>query len=153
MKLGFSLLVNGDSLWAKLVMGKYKCSNFSSAAIKQGQHVSKIWRAIVKVKDEVLWGVKWSVVSGDKVRFWADAWAGDLGPLCNLAFCPLSEHEMNLKVCDMLNENGTWNWNLFKDKVSVSSLFHISACCVSRLEHEKDVCFWNGTSTGRFSVK
>lgn len=71
-------------------------------------------------------------MNGNNVRFWANALTGDLGPLCNLDFCPFSEHEMNFKVCDMPTNEGNWNWSSFKDKIPISSLFHIAVCCVNR---------------------
>lgn len=56
------------------------------------------------------------MMNGSGVRFWSNAWAGDLGPLRFLASCPLFE-ELNIKVGDMLKNDEGWDWDRFKDKV------------------------------------
>lgn len=69
MKLCFQLLSNKNCFWAKIIMGKYKCDNFNEAAIRNGQRISNLWRAMIKARDEVQPGVKWVVVNGSQTRF------------------------------------------------------------------------------------
>lgn len=62
-----------------------------------------LWRAVVRVKDDVMLGLKWSVVRGEGVCLWADAWVGDLGPLCYLSSTIISKDEIKLRVCDLVD--------------------------------------------------
>lgn len=50
--------------------------------------------------------VKLSVGNGEHVRFWTDAWVGDLGPLANLASCSISDEERRLTICEVLTASG-----------------------------------------------
>lgn len=61
MKLGFNLISNRNSLWAQVLLGKYNCQSFADAKIANGQRVSRLWRAVVQLKNEVLMGLKWAV--------------------------------------------------------------------------------------------
>lgn len=61
-----------------MLLGKHNCQDFNVAKTKNGLKVSSQWRAVVKLREEVQLGVKWSVVDGRSVRFWSVAWLGDI---------------------------------------------------------------------------
>lgn len=53
----------------------------------------------------------------------------------------------------MLTLDGRWDWNRFESKVPCSVLYQIAACHVTIQGRGDDICFWNGSSSGNFSVK
>lgn len=74
MKLGLKLIADSECFWVKILLGKYKCSQFNQAVIRRGQRVSRLWRAVVEIREEVQRGIKWAIRDENGVRFWRDAW-------------------------------------------------------------------------------
>ncbi|PKI77952.1 hypothetical protein CRG98_001572 [Punica granatum] len=58
-------------------------------------------------------GSKWSAGDGSKINSWKDCWVG-YTPLRSMLHGPLSRSDINLKVKDILNNDGTWNFYQLK---------------------------------------
>lgn len=153
MKLGFGLISNCDLLWAQMLLGKYRCRSFANAAVTNGQRVSRLWRAVVQLKDEVVLGLKWVVGSGTNIHFWSDAWVGELGPLANLATCPIFYEEREITVREMCKDNGEWNWGMFEGKLPTSVLIQIASIHLPSGEEGVDTVYWNRSSNGDFTIR
>lgn len=74
MKLIWRMIKEPESLWVKLLKGKYlgqaELFNYES---KSG-HKSFLWRSIMKTLPDFQKGMRWSIRNGTTVRFWKNPW-------------------------------------------------------------------------------
>ena len=57
-------------------------------------------------------GIGWVLGDGKRVRFWKDIWLDLPRPLMDYATLEVPEHLVQLLVCDVVDYNGQWAWNL-----------------------------------------
>jgi hypothetical protein len=69
-----------NGLWRKIVRVKYFC-NYTVSSVKPKFNDSSCWKAILKVKDIYMKGMKVILNNGELVRFWKDHWSGEI-PMC-----------------------------------------------------------------------
>ena len=104
--------------------------------------------------------VRWRVCSGDKVRFWDDAWAG-CTPLINtyrrLYFVSMDKGMMVADVGEW--EDSVWHWGLkwrrdsFQWETTQEEGLLRLLERVKLLKEVKDRQVWDGDESGDFSVK
>lgn len=54
-------------------------------------------------------GIKWTVGRNSKLSFWYDHWVNH-GVMQHMMIGPLSRETSNLKILDVIKDNG-WDWN------------------------------------------
>lgn len=52
----------------------------------------------------------WRVGNGTSVNFWQDVWFPSLGPLVNHVQWVVPYHLMGIRVGDLVNHMGDWEW-------------------------------------------
>ncbi|WCJ40291.1 DNAse I-like superfamily protein [Euphorbia peplus] len=152
-KLGFNFIAQPDLFWVRILTAKYKTEIIPDPTKASLANSSVLWKAMSRNKSNLHIGIKWSVGDGKKSRFWTDNWVGDLGPLYLLAFGPIPENLIHLRVTDMVDNTGMWKWDSFKHLLPNSCLFLIAAALPCPITPHTDQVFWMGSSSGKFSVK
>ena len=77
-KVGWRLLQDKDSLWAKVLRSKYKVGDphdKSWTVVKSNW--SSTWRSVgAGLREVILPGLGWVIGDGSNIRFWTDKWLG-----------------------------------------------------------------------------
>ncbi|XP_077251856.1 uncharacterized protein LOC143891093 [Tasmannia lanceolata] len=76
--------IEQDQFWVKVVVSKYgsKSGQWESDDLFSFKGIT-VWRDILKIRAKFVMGTRLKVYSGDRIRFWLDAWCA-LEPLCML---------------------------------------------------------------------
>jgi hypothetical protein len=83
IKLAWRVMFESDSLWVKVLRGKYIKSNKRVPQVNVKQRDSSLWKAISVVWNQVTKELCWSVNDGACVKFWRDGWLDTYQPLIN----------------------------------------------------------------------
>ncbi|KAH1083469.1 hypothetical protein J1N35_023230 [Gossypium stocksii] len=94
----------------------------------------------------------WSIGDGQTANFLYDCWIPEVGPLSNhvLDGSVLPAH---LKVADLVDSDGCWNWTVLQTYFTSEVLEYIAMCPPPPVELRVDGCQWKSNGTGKFSVK
>lgn len=98
-KLGWRLINEKDSLWARVISGKYMSNSFQPKHIVYKQGASNAWQGIVKAEEVLIKGVGHLVRSGKDTKFWLDVWIHDY-PLVELTSLDISLIDFHRTVSD-----------------------------------------------------
>ena len=146
-KLIFRMHSNPQALWAKVLIGKYNV-NLQGDCPKRAQ-ASYLWQCLTKCWRDTDLHIKWAPTMHTK--FWTDNWVGDLGPLQNLSFAPLSEDEL-AKPLSAFITGDCWDWATLNHLLPQDSLDAIASVPLSAIVTAPS-CHWNLTSQGHFTTK
>lgn len=148
-KQGWRLLVNPDSLCAKVLKGKYyPNSDFLSATRKK--HASETWRAILFGREVLRKGAIKRVGPGTSVDIWKDSWlpsAVQMKPLARLG-------GVAVQRVDELFLPGTRSWNeeLIRASFVVMDVEEILKLRPG-IRMEEDTMAWSFERHGLYSVR
>ncbi|KAH1128742.1 hypothetical protein J1N35_000120 [Gossypium stocksii] len=109
MKLDYHLLVNTKSLWVWVLKKKYNVQGELLNFISR-RNCSFIWKSFSRVWPEVVGNVFWSISDGRMMNFWDDVWVRQMGPLRDILGGP-DQPDNTLRVCDLVTDNGFWDWD------------------------------------------
>lgn len=75
-KVGWRLLQDKESLWAKVMRSKYVVGDINDSSwMVVGTNVSSTWRSVAMgIREVVLEGFNWVIGNGREIRFWTDMW-------------------------------------------------------------------------------
>ncbi|KAL1548779.1 hypothetical protein AAHA92_16968 [Salvia divinorum] len=104
IKLGFRLILEDKSLWARILREKYKVHSVCPTVIKRSSS-SLVWHSLSKIWDHVYNSICWSIGDGVRTKFWCDSWILSLGPLvaCKINDLPV---DVDTSVANMVDEHG-----------------------------------------------
>ncbi|XP_020271874.1 uncharacterized protein LOC109847041 [Asparagus officinalis] len=87
---------------------------------------SHFWNAVLSFKDAFLHNVKWSIGSGDNVRFWKDKWIGynTLASIFPESYRLALSSNVSVKSQGNFYDN-KWQWHLLMRRKSLVSLYYI----------------------------
>ena len=86
------------------------CSNRRLCLSNQNKlPCSQTWFAMKKGMEVFNRGIKWTVGRNSKLSFWYDHWVNH-GVMQHMMIGPLSREASNLKILDVIKDNG-WDWN------------------------------------------
>ena len=109
-KLNWRFKTKGESLWVKVLKGKY-CNNWRLSSRNQDQLLcSRVWIAMKKGSKIFQKGARWTCGRDSNLNFWFDNWS-KLGALRHILHGPISRELVNLKVKDVVSTVG-WNWSI-----------------------------------------
>ncbi|GKU87483.1 hypothetical protein SLEP1_g1877 [Rubroshorea leprosula] len=150
-KLGWQLLSNPEKPWCRAFIQKYlQHGSFMSCNINSTSSVT--WKSILRCRDVLRLGLRWRVGSGEKIRFWQDAWVSDR-PLLDAALLPVLEDQIDIPVSHVINPDRTWDFQVLKQLLPKLVVEQISALPLPSFGHQEDGMYWAGSHTGVFSVK
>lgn len=135
-----------DRPWARLLRSKYSISTSNVRGCSLNR------RALQEGANIAMKGVKWVMGTGQNVRFWKDVWIG-MKPLREIVEGPLHRIEEELKVSDVLSEDGNWNLQGISMELPQEILNQIRATPKGHSMQMEDRIAWKYSTTGRFSTK
>jgi hypothetical protein len=112
---------------------------------------SSLWKYIVKLSPKLDNLCFWAVGDGADVDAWQHAWIQEgmrvIDPINNIP-----EELLNIKVCDLVDDEGKWNWNLLQGWMPLSLKNRIAAILPPSPANGKDLQVVAGAGTDKFSV-
>lgn len=148
-KQAWRILSNPQSLAASIYKAKYfPTCIFLEAPV--GYNPSFVWRSLIWGRDLLRKGLRWRILNGQSVNAFKDPWL-----LRPHSFRPITypiQDQANLKVSDLLDDNGAWNWNFIQSilwEVDVTEVKRITVGCGTG----NDTLIWHYTPKGEYSVK
>ncbi|CAA7032614.1 unnamed protein product [Microthlaspi erraticum] len=152
-KVGWRLLHDTESLWAKVLRSKYKVTDtYDPRWIVTKGTWSSTWRSIaIGLRDVVIPGVSWVLGDGKMVRFWQDIWLLDK-PLRETVMLALPVGVENLRVCDYWRYGSGWLVDQIIPFVTTETALMLRALVVDDVTGSKDRLSWGQSSDGQFSV-
>ncbi|KAG7557811.1 Reverse transcriptase domain [Arabidopsis suecica] len=152
-KVGWRLLNDETSLWARVLRSKYKVGAAQDHTwVVPKSNWSSTWRSVgVGLREVVSRGLAWVPGDGRTIRFWLDKW---LLPemLVERAVVPLPEDERGRKVSDYWCVGVGWDIARLGLYLPVSVIHRLLAVVVNGEIGIKDRVSWLGNSNGAFSV-
>lgn len=152
-KVGWRLLHDTTSLWARVVRKKYKVGDLRDRSWLTPKGTwSVLWRGVVRGIKEVIWpGHCWVVGDGSKVRFWLDSWVSDQ-PLIHSALGDLSENAKSRLVKDAWIDGMGWDVASLSQLLPGDVIMEIMALALDHVTGATDRLSWKDSVNGDFSV-
>ncbi|KAG7568097.1 Ribonuclease H domain [Arabidopsis thaliana x Arabidopsis arenosa] len=155
-KLGWRVLNDKESLWARVLRCKYKVGgggvqDRSWLSVKSNW--SSTWRSVgTGLRDVVNHGLSWVLGDGQQVCFWTDKWL--LGkPLLDSVVGPLPENYEKVKAAEMWVNGSGWVLDRILPHVSANTRLDLAAVVLDNVTGARDCISWGECSDGKFSVK
>ncbi|GKV09037.1 hypothetical protein SLEP1_g20594 [Rubroshorea leprosula] len=135
-KLGWQLLSNPEKPWCRAFIQKYlQRGSFMSCNINSTSSVT--WKSILRCRDVLRLGLRWRVGSGEKIKFWQDAWVSDR-PLLDAALIPVLEDQIDIPVSHVINPDRTWDFQVLQQLLPELVVEQISALPLPSFGHQED---------------
>ena len=148
-KHGWKFLTKPHTLVAQIYKAKYfPTTNFLEATL--GSNPSFTWRSVWMAKSILVRGCRWRVGKGNEINMWNSPWLRNL-PSNMLQTSPPPGTE-NLKVCNIITENRTWNMELMRTMLCYSDIEQVCRVYLSP-RPIPDRIIWCMTKRGQYSVK
>lgn len=153
-KIGWRLLHDQVSLWAKIVRSKYRVGEIRERRwIKPKSNWSSTWRSVgLGLQEVVLRGQSWVLGNGRKIKFWSDRWLWEK-PLCEIASGVIPESFAELTARDMWVEGIGWDLSRIIPFVTTNQRLDLAAVVLDNVTGAADRLSWEETHDGLFSVK
>lgn len=152
-KVGWRLIHDDHSLWAKVLRSKYKVKDtldLSWLTVKGTW--SSTWRSVcVGLREVVIPGINWVIGDGKSIRFWQDKWLID-EPLCKVALLDIPNGFENLRVVDYWKNGTGWTIEAIDQFVRASLITNLWALVVDAVTGARDRLSWGESSSGQFTV-
>ncbi|XP_074298539.1 uncharacterized protein LOC141629436 [Silene latifolia] len=151
-KLGWRVLVEPTSLWSRVLRAKY-CNNRCDIDIFQAKRsMSNVWAGISSPARNIVRGTTTVVGNGRRTLFWDHAWVDGICP-SDHALARIPEAILGNTVSEMWSESSGWNWDCFANFLPQEILQKIASISLTEDPEMEDSLYWNGTSSGKFSLK
>lgn len=153
MKIAWSLIVDRESLWVRIIRNKYSCGDAIIPIVQKKQSSSNLWQGICDVWEDVRDSTIWRIGNGLSIRFWSDRWVPGHDQLSLHACISLSNVECERKLIDFITPSGDWNYELFVNflpPLTVDVIRGLIPPCHSSID---DYPAWKHTYNGSFSVR
>ncbi|CAI9099245.1 OLC1v1036030C1 [Oldenlandia corymbosa var. corymbosa] len=87
------------------------------------------------------------------VRFWKDPWTLGSKPLEKAPIGETPKEQLNKKVIDFVNTDGSWDWPLFQHRILASELMNVAATLPLDLRRGSDIWCWLSSGNRMFTMK
>ena len=151
-KLGWRLILEGDSLWARILISKYVRGEIYLDKITKKHGSSNAWRGISSATDLLKRGARIIAYNNQNTLFWRDSWLGDF-LLINLAIREIYFIESFKKVSDYWDPIRGWMWENLTGLLPTYIKDTLSKVLLRQNADAQDRLCWNSTPNGLFSVK
>jgi hypothetical protein len=151
MKMGWSLMSGEETLWGKVLLGKYGRKGWSQGSISSNTNDSSLWKAIVKIWPKLELHRCWSVTDGAKTNFWTDKWLDEHTRISDFVL-HIPEEVQEWKVKNVASDTGGWNFDMIQNLVPNSIVQKMHDIIPPHASQEEDIQLWPGTSTGQFTI-
>lgn len=149
MKFLFRLASGSQALWAQVVQAKYMPRS-DLWLTKRDYKCTPFWRALMRLRDSLAPWLTWRLEDRENCSAFAQPWFEGA-----LNFLPQSSTDREMKVRDLLNEEGNlWDVNRLSDLFGyVKSLEIVQNVQPPITSAGMDVLVFKHSSNGDFSVK
>jgi hypothetical protein len=113
IKLGWKVFSGAEDYWCRIMRGKY---GQDEARVTD----SHLWKAITGLKNHVWNNCKWIVGDGKEIDAWKHVWIEEDFILEHHTSIP--QDLQGARVCDFVDEDGCWNWNVLNDWMPINWL-------------------------------
>lgn len=151
VKLAVSLISEPSKLWVQVLRGKYGWGRSTMYSFKT-KSTSHTWRSIARVWPTTQLNLSWIMGNGTTIRFWRDDWVGEMGPLQHLTYADIPAAESELSLCEFVDGTGQWQLHRFQHLLPPNLNLQILATRPPLAQDAEDLCYWNLTANGSFSV-
>ncbi|CAL5387167.1 unnamed protein product [Camellia sinensis] len=100
---------------------------------------SHTWRSIIKTRELLKKGIRWTVGDGKSISLWNDYWYGE-GTIAKQ--CTGDPHLPNMKVADIIQDGGSWKVEEIVDIVPQSVLESIMQIHLAQFVTVTDTPHW-----------
>jgi hypothetical protein len=113
LKLGWKIHTGAKEFWCDVIRGKYECNDLSNGAEIRSSD-SSFWKAIRRLSSHMIEASFWTVGDGCDIEAWRHAWIKEGYCIAddNIA---VPQELWEAKVCDLVDSNGEWNWQILGD--------------------------------------
>ncbi|XP_019094473.1 PREDICTED: uncharacterized protein LOC109129898 [Camelina sativa] len=153
-KVGWRLLHEKDSLWARVLTSKYKVRDVhdQSWLVSNGRW-SSTWRSIcVGFREVISKGIGWVSGDGKIIRFWSDRWLLP-EPLSGHVTADLSDTERRMVVEEYWIGGVGWDIPRLSQLLPLNVLQRLYSVVISGVAGFQDALSWQGTPNGEFTVR
>jgi hypothetical protein len=145
-KLNFKLQTGCEDFWCKVMHGKYP---------EQGNGITKatdssLRKSLAKLDPLLQQFNTWIVGDGRDIDAWSAVWIEEGLRLDD--FVTIPPHLLGLKVCDLVEEQGGWNWSLLSSWMPNELQQKIAAVCPPNPDNGRDVRAGVGGQIENYSV-
>jgi hypothetical protein len=147
-KQGWRLMVNPESLCARVLKGKYYHSKDFMTATKK-KNASHTWRAILAGRKVLRMGCIKRIGGGQSTKIWKDQWIP--GGICMKPVRRM-EGATTEQVCDMLSPDGrSWDENALNQNLTPLDAAAVRQIPLGR--SLQDIWAWSGERHGLYTVR
>ncbi|PNX60788.1 hypothetical protein L195_g052111, partial [Trifolium pratense] len=143
IKLGWKLFSGADDYWCQIMRGKYV--NDKARATD-----SSLWRVLVGLKHHVWNYCQWIVGDGKDIDAWNHVWVEENVVINQHATIP--QDLQGARVCDLVDDNGCWNWTLLQNWMPTEIENKIAAILPPHSDNGSDTLSGAGGNCTSFSV-
>jgi len=150
-KLAWKVLQDKSSMWASVMRAKYlRTSHLFDCPSKHG--ASLVWRNILKCRDILKQGMRWSVGTGQDISFWFDNWIENQNLIELLNLQDVDGLDPRLKLSEFIQDK---KWDFHKLQQTIPNQMILEKIMGIPLTHTetRDELYWALTSSGRFSIQ
>jgi hypothetical protein len=145
-KLNFKLQSGCEDLWCKVMHGKYQVQGNGIAKATD----SSLRKSLAKLDPLLQQFSTWIVGDGRDIDAWSAVWIEE--GLCLEKILNIPPHLIGLKVCDLVDVHGEWNWSLMSSWMPVEFQQKIAAVCPPNQDNGRDVRAGVGGQKSEYSV-
>lgn len=153
MKVGWGLIHQPNSLWVRVLRGKYGCGNRIVPIVQKCSRESLAWRGIRSTWDHLLSGCSWRVGHGTSIRFCKDPWIMSGHVLQLLATGPIPVNDLELPLSDFYETGNGWQVSRFSTLLPPDTVQEILMFHSIHVDGGRDEVMWDGTPSGSFTTK
>ena len=109
-KLNWRFHSEDKALWAKVLRLKYCSPQRINSRNARKLPSYRIWKRMLQGEETFKKGAKWLSGFDSNLDFWNDTWTSH-GPLRKIIQGPLSREATNIKIKDVVDFSGRWDWS------------------------------------------
>lgn len=153
-KVGWRLLQDTESLWARVLRCKYAVGNIHDLSwMGVKSNGSSTWRSVaLGLREVVSIGHSWVIGNGREIKFWTDRWLSNRS-LTSVTIEELPEGYKNVTARDIWVVGGGWDQPRVAPFVTEESRLELAAVVVDMVSEGEDRLAWGQTKNGQFTVK
>lgn len=146
-KLGWRLVHDQTSLWARVLRSKYKVGDLRDQSwICLKQNNSSMWKSVgTCLREVVLHDLKWVLGNGRDIRFWTDRWLSDQS-LEDRGITPLLVGYEEIHVADLWRDRVGWQLDHISPYIPYNLRLELAAVVVDNITGVKDRMAWRGSA-------
>ncbi|CAA7019711.1 unnamed protein product [Microthlaspi erraticum] len=153
-KVGWRLLHDETSLWARVVRKKYKVGDVHDRSwLGAKSNWSMVWKSVTTgLREVVFQGQSWVIGDGHSIRFWTDKWLTSRALEENVV-TNLPANYGTLTARDLWSQETGWRFDCIAPYVSETTCLELRAIILDCVTGVKDRLSWSGNADGQFSVR